>query len=263
MENYRIIDAHAHIFPNKIADRAVKSIGEFYDIPMGFNGTSEVLIQSGDEIEVEKYLVCSAATRPEQVASINDFLYEECQKHSDKFIGFASLHPDMDNIEEEIERIIKRGFTGIKLHPDFQCFNIDDDKAMPIYRLAEGRLPILFHTGDDRYEYSRPSRLARVCEKFPRLKVIAAHFGGYQCWDEAMEAYNSKNIYMDTSSTMFVLEKEKCIKIIERFGVEQFFFGTDYPMWSHKDELDRLMSLGLSDKETRAILYDNFVNAIL
>lgn len=261
MNKKKIIDAHTHIFPHKIAEKAVKSIGEFYDIPMGFSGISENLIKSGNKIGVEKYLVCSVATKPEQVISINDFIYEECKKHQE-FIGFASLHPDMENMEQELERIIKRGFKGIKLHPDFQRFDIDSEKAMKIYSLVEGKLPILFHTGDERYEYSRPIKLARVCYKFNNLKVIAAHFGGYQCWDEAYEVYDSKNIFMDTSSSLFALSREKALKMINKFSASQFLFGTDYPMWSHDIELKRLEDLKLNEEILNSILYDNFYNLI-
>lgn len=263
MKQFKIIDAHTHIFPTKIAEKAVKSIGAFYDIPMGFSGISESLIESGNKIGVEKYLVCSAATKPEQVLSINDFLYGECQLYKDEFVGFASLHPDMDDIEAEVERIIARGFKGIKLHPDFQCFNIDSERAMKIYQLVEGKLPILFHTGDNRYEYSRPIRLARVCDKYPDLKVIAAHFGGYQRWKESYDVYDSKNLFMDTSSTLYALDVDSAMKMIDKFGVSQFFFGTDYPMWSHEEELQRLQNLRLNETEMQAILYDNFDKAIL
>lgn len=262
MENYRIIDAHAHIFPQKIAEKAVKSIGSFYDIPMDMEGVSEALIKSGGKIGVEKYLVCSTATKPEQVVPINDFIFEECRRHPE-FIGFATLHPDMENMEEEVERILKRGYRGIKLHPDFQEFNIDSEKAMRMYALLEGKLTVLFHTGDARYEFSRPKRLAKVCEKYPDLKCIAAHFGGFQKWDEAFDVYENPNIYMDTSSSLFVIDKERVMKFLEKFGHERFFFGTDFPMWSHESELQRFLALELPKEVNRAILYDNFKKAIL
>lgn len=262
MDSYKIIDAHAHIFPQKIASKAVKSIGDFYDLPMDGEGTAELLLESGKKINVEKYLVCSTATKPEQVLAINDFILDECNKHSE-FVGFATLHPNMDGLEAEVERILERGFKGIKLHPDFQAFNIDDPKAMEIYRLVEGKLFVLFHTGDPRYDFSRPKRLANVCSKYPDLKCIAAHFGGYQAWDEAYEVYDSKNIYMDTSSSLFTLSQEKALKFIDKFGAEQFFFGTDFPMWSHIEELERFMSLELSDEVKQQILYHSFNNAVL
>ena len=169
----------------------------------------------------------------------------------------------MKNLEEKIERIIERGFKGIKLHPDFQCFNIDDTAALEIYKRVEGKLFVLFHTGDDRYEYSRPIRLARVCDKFTDLKCIAAHFGGFKCWDEAYDVYDSKNIFMDTSSSLFELSTDKALKMIDKFGISQFFFGTDFPMWSHEKELSRVKELGLNDADFKAVLYDNFYNAVL
>lgn len=261
--HYDIIDAHAHIFPPKIAERAVESISGFYDIPMCHEGTSEKLIQSGQKIGVSKYLVCSTATRPDQVKAINDFIYAECNAHTE-FIGFATLHPDQTDLEETVEQILKRGYYGIKLHPDFQEFEIDSQKAQEIYRLAEGKLPILFHTGDDRYDYSGPRRLARVAEKFPKLRCIAAHFGGYREWDEAFDVYgNCPEIYMDTSSSLFSMPKEQALSFIEKFGEKRFFFGSDFPMWDHKEELDRVMSLGLDDKTLKTILSVSFTEAII
>lgn len=225
-------------------------------------GTAEALLESGKTIGVEKYLVCSTATRPEQVMAINDFIYEECRLHPE-FVGFATLHPDFPDLEGEMERILKRGYYGIKLHPDFQRFNIDSPKAMEIYRLAEGKLAVLFHTGDARYDFSRPSRLAKVSEKFPNLLCIAAHFGGYQCWEEAYNTYENPNIYMDTCSSLFAIEPDTVNRFLEKFGPERFFFGTDFPMWSHDKELERFEKLGLPEDVKKEILYDNFDRAVI
>ncbi|MEG0570177.1 MAG: amidohydrolase family protein [Oscillospiraceae bacterium] len=263
MKEYKIIDAHAHIFPEKIAQKAVRSIGEFYDIPMCKNGSSGMLLLSGKKINVDKFLVCSTATKPEQVLSINDFVYEECQQNADKFIGFATLHPNMQNPEAEIERIIERGFKGVKLHPDFQEFNIDDEKMDRIYEKLQGKLFILMHTGDDRYDYSSPKRLAKVLNKFPDLKVIAAHFGGYMRWDEALQVYDGENIFIDTSSSLFTLQTEKAMRIIEKIAPKKVFFGTDYPMWDHEEELARFLKLPLQEDEKRDILYNNFAREFI
>lgn len=261
-DNFEIIDAHAHIFPQKIEEKAVASIGGFYGIPMQNSGLSEKLIKSGSEIGVSRYLVCSTATKAEQVAPINSFIKAECEAHPE-FIGFATLHPDYEDIDEAFDTIEKSRFYGIKLHPDFQHFAIDDEKAYEIYKRAEGKLAILFHTGDKRYNFSNPRRLAKVCDKFPNLRVIAAHFGGYSEWDEAYEVYKGKNIFMDTSSSLFELEKGKALAFFDKFGIEQFFFGTDFPMWTHKEELNRLKALDLSNADLKKLLSENFKTAIL
>ena len=183
MKTRRIADAHTHIFPEKIAEKATFNIGEFYGIGMNAIGLADKLIESGREIGVTRYLVCSVATKESQVISINDFIHAACQAHPE-FLGFASLHPDLSRPEAEIERVYALGMRGIKFHPDFQLCNIDDEKLMPTYRkMAELGLPGLFHMGDDRYDFSAPVRLRRVKDRFPELTCIAAHFGGYQVWD--------------------------------------------------------------------------------
>lgn len=256
--NYEIIDAHTHIFPTKIAEKATHAIGEFYDIPMNHPvGSAEILLESGSKIGVSRYLVCSTATVPAQVQTINDYICGECEKHPE-FFGFGTLHPNMENLEDEVQRIIGAGLHGIKIHPDFQHFNIDDKSAYKIYEQIEGKLPILIHMGDDRYEYSRPKRLRRVLEDFPKLQAIAAHFGGYRCWEEAEQCLKYPNVKFDTCSTLPMISAEYAKKLIHYYGVENFFFGTDFPMWSHEEELERFFGMGLTEEENRKILSENF-----
>ena len=133
LPEYRIIDAHTHIYPDKIADKAGEAIGSFYNVPIYHTGTAEELLKSGEKIGVDKFLICSAATSPKQVTSINDFIIYECSKH-EKFIGFGSVHPDFENIDAELKRIKAAGLGGVKLHPDFQQFLVDDQKALPLWK---------------------------------------------------------------------------------------------------------------------------------
>ena len=257
-KNTPIIDAHAHIFPPNIAKKATDATGQFYDIKMSHIGSSEELLSSGSKINVSKYLVCSTATTPRQVSSINDFIAEQCSKHLN-FFGFGTLHPEMEDPEREIERIQSLGLKGIKLHPDIQRFQIDTVKAIKIYKiLADRGLPVLFHTGDIRYDFSSPLRLVSALEKVPNLTVIAAHFGGYSEWNFVKCYPKIKNLYFDTSSSLFLIKKEEALDIIDYFGKEQFFFGVDFPMWDHAEELERFMSLNLDQKTTELILYKNF-----
>ncbi|WP_066453203.1 amidohydrolase family protein [Anaerotruncus rubiinfantis] len=255
----KIIDAHAHIFPQKIAEKATKNIGNFYGISMKHTGLSHLLIESGEKIGVSRYLVCSTATKPEQVEMINNFVAEKCRVHPE-FFGFGTMHPGYGNMETEIERVKELGLHGIKLHPDFQEFNIDDPAALPMYEaIAASGLPILFHTGDKFRPYSAPHRLAAIARQFPKLTCIAAHFGGYNNWNEAAGClYDCPNVYFDTSSTLFALDPARAVGMIDHFGDDRFLFGTDFPMWDHVQELERFLNLNLSDERSDKILYQNF-----
>lgn len=256
----KIIDAHAHIFPEKIARRACVSISEFYGgVAMAHAGTAEALLASGEKIGVEKYLVFSTATKPDQVESINRFIFGECKKHPE-FIGLGTMHPDYTAYRDELERIRAEGIRGIKLHPDFQRFCIDDEKLFPVYgALTEMGMFVLTHSGDNRYDFSHPARIARVAKAFPDLRIIAAHFGGWQQWDAAVEHLNLPNVYYDTSSTLPFSGEEAAKRALCTLDSSHFFFGTDFPMWDHEKELERLMSLGLSQQVLEDILYNNFM----
>ena len=257
---YNIIDAHCHIFPEKIVNKAVQNIGRFYDLDMSQDGSSNHLIENEKKYGVEKFIVNSTATKPNQVEAINNFILNEVKKHSE-FIGLITLHPDMDgkDIDKHIQFALDNNLKGIKLHPDFQHFYIDDSNAFKIYERAEGILPILFHTGDDRYEESRPIRMAAVAKKFKNLKCIAAHFGGYSRWKE-VECYKDiPNVFFDTSSSLFKLPKDSALAIMDMLGIEKFMFGTDYPMWEISEELKRFFNLRLSDTDNKNVLYNNAI----
>lgn len=256
MENQGIIDVHAHIFPEKVAARAVESIGNYYGLPMYGKGTASDLLKSGSKINVCKYVVHSTATRMEQVKSINDFI-EAKQSENDCFIGFGTLHPGLLDIDSEVDRIIALGLKGVKLHPEFQNFSIDDEDMLKIYKAIEGKLPMLMHVGDENKTSSSPKRLAKILNMFPNLVVIAAHLGGYQMWDQSVEYLVGKNLYFDTSSSLFQLDSRKATEIIRMHGADKVLFGSDFPMWIHEEELDRFNRLDLTEKERRLILYGN------
>ncbi len=252
-----IIDAHAHIFPDKIAEKAVEGIGSFYGMIMRFDGKIESLLKVGDRAGVDKFIVQSVATTPAQVEHINDFIAGAVKENPDRLIGFCTIHPDHEDVCGEIDRAAGMGLRGVKIHPDFQQFCIDDDKAMKIYEHIEGKMPILVHTGDYRYEWSKPERMARVLDAFPKLDVIGAHFGGWSEWDDVEKAYAGKNIYVDTSSSLYDMTPEKARYLIDVFGADHVLFGTDFPMWNAAEELEMLNRIALSDEEREMILHKN------
>lgn len=258
MENIKIIDTHAHIFPEKISDKAVKNIGLFYGLPMTGGGQIKDLLNSGSKIGVDRYIVHSTATAAHQVRAINNFIHLSVLQNP-CFTGLITLHPDLSvkEIDSELDFAEKNGFKGIKLHPDFQKFNIDDKKAFSLYSAAEGRLSILFHTGDKRYEYSKPRRLAAVAKIFPKLKCIGAHFGGYSEWDSLDCYLDTPNVSFDTSSSLAFLNPDKAALLIEKFGADRFMFGSDFPMWEHKAELERFLNLKLGKVINEKILFKN------
>ncbi len=254
-----IINAHAHIYPDKIAEKATHAIGDFYSIEMKTSaGTVERLLADGEKAGITKYVVHSCATTARQVRAINEFIKREMDAHKE-FIGFMTLHQDLteEQIKEEVDWCIANGFKGIKLHPDFQKFYIDGEDAEKIYRVVGDKLPILLHVGDKRYEFSKPVRLANMAKKYPNVNFICAHMGGYMCWDDADVFLGIDNVYFDTCSSLPFITKSKARSIIKKLGVEKFFFATDFPMWDAQSELERFNAIPLTEKERKMIFCEN------
>ena len=181
VNGYYVIDAHSHIYPEKIARLAINHTDEFYSENSKRKGTVEDLLTSSHQQAVDKFVVQSVATSKKQVKSINEFIAREVEAHSDKLIGLGTMHPESDDIEGDILHLKDLGLKGIKIHPDIQNFKIDCEGYKKIYELATKHgLVMLMHTGDNRYDNSNPNRLIPILKEFSSLTVIPQEPGGEQ-----------------------------------------------------------------------------------
>lgn len=261
LENYKIIDCHCHIYPDAIVERAVEAIEGFYDNQYkGFDGKTSTMIENGKRAGVEHFVVFSVATTPHQVHSINNFIASSVEKSKGMFTGLGTLHPYSETLPSDFEELYALGLKGVKLHPDFQKIAIDDPRCEEIYRLCQGKVPVLLHTGDYRYDYSNPLRMKRMLEKFPECIFIGAHFGGWSVWDEAAKELSVyKNFYVDTSSSFSDISSEKAKELIEIYTPDRVLFGTDYPLGDCEKEIKALRNVCSDENSLRKILCENSV----
>ena len=259
----KIFDIHTHIYPDAIAEKAVTALGKFYDfVPQG-KGTYADMTANDREAGVCGFLVFSVATNGHQVHRVNECLIDVMKRgRKDGFeaYAFGGMHQDCADMEAEIEYATGGGLCGIKLHPDIQGEDIDSRKFYPLYEIAEGRFPIYFHMGDDRpqYRFSETDKLVKILSDFPRLRVVAAHLGGYKTPDgERFLLSKNENVMFDTSSALWYLEPERASKIIKNLGYGRVMFGTDYPVMYPVSELELFNKLDLPDGVKEDILYNN------
>jgi predicted TIM-barrel fold metal-dependent hydrolase len=252
----RIVDAHCHIYPDKIAAKAVESVGRFYGLEMRGEGSVTNLLASQKQAGITASLVHSVALRAGNVQSINDFIAEQARLHP-SLIGFATMHQDFEDVEAEVERCVALGLKGFKLHPDSQGVDADDPRLMRLYGIIEGRLPLILHCGDYRWDNSHPRRIKEILHSFPRLVLNAAHFGGWSLYDLAVEYLEDENCFMDLSSASVYLGPRRTTELIRLYGADRILFGSDYPMWSPAEEVERFMGNDLSDAEREQICWHN------
>lgn len=258
-----VVDAHTHIYPNKIASKAVSAVGAFYGVEhsMAGDGSVDDLVARCADAGITHCIVHSVATTAHAVPIINGFIAEQCARHPG-FIGFGTMHPDCEDMEAQVEHALSLGLHGFKLHPDTQRVNMDDPRLMVFYELIAGRVPLVVHTGDYRYGFSHPRRLARIIKAFPDLVVDAAHLGGWSIYDIGYDVLHeelgrSDRLYVDASSSFAWIGQRHMRELIGMWGADRVMFGSDYPMWDPGTELDLMTHTGLSDEELDRVLWRN------
>lgn len=255
-----IIDFHTHVFPDKIAAKTIRMLAEKADIPAHTDGSRQEAETSMERAGIDCSLVLPIATRPEQATSINRFAAE--LDRSPHFRSFGSLHPNDPSWRQVMESIRDYGLTGIKLHPDYQDFYIDDPRCFPIYNYAaELNLTISFHGGLDLgfpdCSHHTPKRMRTVLEHCPNTRFVSAHMGGYAMWDEVETYLVGTPVYLDTSVSIGVMPDEQAVRIIRTHGADKILFATDCPWDDQKEAVRRMQALPLTDAEKDCIFWQN------
>ena len=252
----KIIDIHAHIYPDDIAGKASNSVKQFYEGvgDRNMDGTEGMLLKRGRQAGISRFVILPVAIRPDRVQNINNFILQKAAENPD-YIPFGTVHAAMEGLTDEVDRLLAAGVKGIKMHPDSQRFAIDDPRLFPLYETARGNISIILHMGDRRYNYSHPVKLRRILDLFPGLRTIAAHFGGYSMYQTAAEYLYDTDCVMDISSSMMFMEPGQAEFYINKYGAERMAFGTDYPMWDPVCEVERFLALDLTNSQKEQIAH--------
>lgn len=250
----KIVDFHAHAFDEKIAIKATENLHTYYNIEPVSDGRLCHLLESAQKNHVDKLVLCATATKPTQVQMINNYVSGLIGEH---VIGFGTLHCNFEALDDELIRMKKLGLSGIKFHPVFQGFAVDDDKAMQMFEKIGNQFPILMHMGDKNTDATTPKRLANVMKELPQVTFIAAHMGGVFEWKKAQKYLVGKNVYFDTSSSVRFMEPDLVRSMIKEHGADKILFGTDYPLSNHAYEMKQLEKLNLTQEEYEKIYWKN------
>ncbi|MDA8098513.1 MAG: amidohydrolase family protein [Nitrospiraceae bacterium] len=257
-----IIDFHTHIFPDKIAKQAVDRLAEESgEYRPQTDGTLSGLLASMDRAGISASVVANIATKPAQSRPILDFCR---QIKSERIIPLVSLHPA--NRPEEVDAVLSAaaalGIRGVKLHPMYQGFTIDDRMQYSLYQMIEHYgMFVIFHTGLD---VAFPgnlqadiARVRRVAEDFRGLTIVATHVGGWRQWDRAAVLASCPNVYTETSMTMPEMSDDEFIRLVSLFDENRILFGSDSPWTDQKNMLERTQSLRLPDRIKAKMLWQN------
>lgn len=256
----KIIDFHTHAFPDALAERAMTQLLSETDQVQSFlDGKLSSLIASMDANSIETSVLCSIATKPSQFEPVFQWSQKIC---SDRIIPLASVHPQDSSGVEHVHQIAESGLKGIKMHPYYQDFYLDDPQLDPLFDAiqAEGLL-LTMHTGYDfAFEWidrASPQQISTVIEKFPDLKLVTTHLGAWQQWDAVEELLIGKPIYMETSFSLKYLNYKQLMRMLLAHPSDYILFGTDSPWTDQGGEIEALSGLGLPEELLERFFYGN------
>ncbi len=255
----RIIDFHTHAFPDFLAERAVATLEAHAGGYKAFlRGSIRELLASMDSADIDASVVCSIATAPHQEESI---LKWSASIASDRIYPFPSIHPSGDP-EPRLRRIKAMGFCGVKLHPQYQDFEVDSDKMFPIYEtMRELSLVCVLHAGRDIAFpddlKATPDKIARVLDLFPGLRVVATHMGGWNEWQAVKRHLLARDVYLETSFALNWDKSGLAPEIFLAHRPDRLLFGTDSPWMEQASEVKAIGRLKISDELKAAVLGKN------
>lgn len=261
------IDFHTHAFPDALADKAMASLEHGASTKAFLDGRLSSLMASMDRSGIEKSLVCSIATKPSQFEPI---LKWSRTIQSPRIIPLLSIHPEDADYADKVRIVRAEGFKGIKLHPYYQEFDINEDRMLRIYEaLCKYNLMVVMHTGFDiafkRVPKADPAKIADIVNRFPELKFCATHLGAWEQWQEVEAILAGKPVYMELSFALEYLDRAPIREIMTKHPKEYLLFGTDSPWTDQGNTLKLFRDLKLGAEIENAVLRDNaqrFIDSI-
>ena len=252
------IDFHTHAFADKIAQKAIARLESVSNLKAYTDGTVGGLKRLLAEDKIDKAVFLPIATKPSQQEIINNL---SASLNSDDFICFGSVHPDSPDALNELERIKALGLKGVKFHPDYQEFFVEDEKMLPIYKKCEELgLIVVFHAGYDPLSpdliHCLPQPSAQIAKRFPNLKIVLAHLGGmYRFEDVYNYVAGLPNVWLDTAFLASRISDEMLEKIIRKHGADKVLLASDAPWQRPADAVEQIQNLPLSDTQKEWIFH--------
>ncbi len=272
-----IIDAHTHLFPDKIRKNREKFFSDepafkklYQSAKSRLLGAAEMLA-SMDAEQVDKSVIFGFPWRNEALFKRhNDYIGEVVNRYPERFIGLGCFDPFSDGATEETLRCLKEtGLSGIGELAFYQT-GIDKvslAKLEPVMEICRNRnLPVLIHTNEPighQYPGKTPNTLAQIYQlvvTFPKNKIVLAHWGGGLFFFSLLKKevkQRLKNVYFDTAASPYLYDANVYRLAIELMGVEKILFGSDFPLLPPARYFDEMKTAGLLADELQQICGGN------
>lgn len=273
-----IVDAHTHIFPPEVAaerGRFVASdrwFGHLYASPRARIATGESLLAAMDRAGVAFAVAASFGWRDASTGfACTDYMLAERARSGGRILPLAYVQPSLGAAGvRRLGRDLASGCAGIgELMPAGQGFDLDDHALLAPYLdvAAEAQVPVMVHVSEPvGHTYPGKADVAvasmwRLAKTFPRVRFIAAHWGGGLPFYELMPEVRADlaNVWYDTAATSFLYDVRIFRTVVDLAGADRVLFASDYPLLRYRRLMPTIEQAGLSPDELARVMGGNAV----
>ena len=268
-----IIDAHTHIFPEKICKNREKfftdepAFKKLYQSPKSRLIGAREMLAAMDDSQVDKAVVFGFPWKaPLHFKQHNDYISDVVSRYPQRFIGLGCFDPFSEGVAEEARRCLQKGgLSGIGELAFYQT-GIENASLLrlePVMDVCRGLdLPVMIHTNEPighSYPGKTPDTLAQIyqlIQSFPQNKIVLAHWGGGLFFFSLLKKEvkeSLKNVYFDTAASPYLYDVDVYRLAIELVGEEKILFGSDFPLLPPARYFDEMKTTGLSEREMQKI----------
>lgn len=274
MRDIMIIDFHTHTFPDNVAPKALESLSLSGHVSPQSQGTMESLIQSMRDNGIDYSVNLTVMTRVDQVQRVHDKVISAmADMEPQGIITFGGMHPEYEDYRTEIRRLKACGIKGIKIHPAFAKISVSDIRYKRIIAEAsEQDMIVITHAGEDisfiGENYASVSDIEDIMKDVAPVKLVLAHMGGWQNWQQVTEYIAGMPLWLDTAFSLGAMHprpgcslpyehqmsSEEFVTLVRKHGADRVLFGTDSPWEKQGEYISQVSQTGLTDDETKLIL---------
>jgi predicted TIM-barrel fold metal-dependent hydrolase len=287
-----IIDAHTHVFPASVRERRESllatepAFAEIYADAGAAMATAGELLAHMDEAGVDRAIICNFAWHDDAlIDETNEYLLGAAATSGGRLIPFvtpplagAGRHGGVDADEAvgqrkgdpraKVRQLSSDGARGFgELRPASSGYALanSDEADLLIWASSAYDMPLLVHASEPVGHHYRGKAGGPIDDLFtflgmaPSVTVIAAHWGGglpfFAHMPEVRDAL--ANVYVDTAASHLLYHPRIFRTMIDVLGAEKILWGSDFPLASQLNDLQRLHGAGLDEAELAAIAGGN------
>jgi predicted TIM-barrel fold metal-dependent hydrolase len=282
-ENFpAVFDSHTHLFSPAVIANVSSLNGLAAALCLNADGgardrTNKVALKRESEAAGVQGCLLLPTAPVKGVRKVNDQFLKAVEGEGNLFTA-GTLHPGYPGIDQEMEWLSSRGVRALKLCSFSQGFDLESEETFRLFErirahnvLGKPRFFVILDTFYQADIYFRapkahlttPEKLSRLVAGFPEIDFVGAHMGGLRAPAREIKEHlaPTQNLYLDTSNAAHLLSSAEFVGMLQLHGPEHILFGTDWPWFTHGEEVGRIEDLlqraGFSFQERSRIFSGN------